>query len=97
MTDENKATATYVVQKYSARDEVVTATIDPPVVAWVDVATVEVPAKSKRGTVIQTALAQAGIVVKPGDEPLELRALDARSAHVSTVSAVQAAPKVVVE
>lgn len=95
MTEEKKpgATATYVVQRAIE----VTEGMETPITdAWEDVATVEVPAKSKRATVIQMGLAKAGIVVKPGDDPLRLRALDARSAHVSTVSAVQAAPKVVV-
>jgi hypothetical protein len=60
--------------------------------AWEDVATVTVPAKSKRSTVIGKALQDAGLMPS-ADDPLRVRVLDARSAHVTTVALKQLEPQ----
>lgn len=49
--------------------------------AWVDIATVTVPPRTKRSVVIKKALAEAGIKPGQGDPP-KCRALDAESAVV---------------
>jgi hypothetical protein len=61
-------------------------------VLWEDVATVTVPAKSKRSTVIGKALQDAGLMPS-ADDPLRVRVLDARSAHVTTVALKQLEPQ----
>lgn len=83
MTDETRGTAEYVVQRYIELH----GPVDEPNGAWEDIATVTVPAKSKRKTIIGLALEEAGIRPEVGGEPLRLRALDVRSAHVTTVVA----------
>jgi hypothetical protein len=73
MTEENGASpeATYVLQKAAEGAGV-----------WVDVATVTVPARTKRVTAIRKAVAAAGIDVT---EDVHVRLLDAESAEVRTV------------
>jgi hypothetical protein len=48
----------------------------------IDIATVEVPARTKRSTVIKEALKQAGVQPAADGSRPRLRALDAESAHV---------------
>lgn len=85
--------AVYVVQQAQM------ITFDPEVgadataEAWVDLATVSVPFKSKRKTIIGLALVQAEIKPQPGDEPLRLRVLPAAVAVVTTVAAKAVAPQ----
>jgi hypothetical protein len=52
------------------------------VAAWTDIATVEVPARTKRSTVIKEALKQAGVQPAADGSRPRLRALDAESAQV---------------
>lgn len=92
---ETKATeTTYVVQRFEEVDIVTEwshpeahSSPTPPAKPtktekrgyWVDIATVKVPLKSKRQTIIRAALAQAEI--KPGRAvKLRLRVLDERAA-----------------
>jgi hypothetical protein len=73
MTEENGASpeATYVLQKAAEGAGV-----------WVDVATVTVPARTKRVTAIRKAITAAGITVSAD---VKVRLLDAESAEVRTV------------
>lgn len=64
---------TYVVQVERLESD------DGPRV-FVDIATVEVPPRTKRQTVIERGLAEAG--VHPSDGPVAVRVLDARAAEV---------------
>lgn len=55
--------------------------VGEPATAWMDVATVKVPPRTRRATVIPAALKEAGI--KPGDgEQPRVRVLDEASAAV---------------
>jgi hypothetical protein len=61
------------------------------VTAWRDVATVEVPSRTKRKTVVERAIAQAGHLLGPVEamQPAQFRVLspeDARPFKVSTVA-----------
>lgn len=78
----------YVVQQLRTLTDVQDGS-EVAVAAWVDVATVEVPPKSKRGTVIRTAVIQAKLTPEVGGKPLRLRVLDAQAAHVSEVGVEQ--------
>jgi hypothetical protein len=75
----------YVVQQaceqplVTADDEGREVSVDD---AWIDIATVEVPARTKRSTVIKEALKQAGVQPAADGSRPRLRALDAESAHV---------------
>jgi hypothetical protein len=82
MGDEKAVTAetTYVVQRMVKIEESG---------YWEDVATVAVPSKSKRDTVIRAALTEAKLEPKVGGEPLWLRVLDDGAARVSEVQAKQ--------
>lgn len=60
---------------------------------WADVATVTVPRKSPRKTVIHRALAEAGVTPRPDSEPLRVRVLDAASAAETTVEPFQPDPE----
>jgi hypothetical protein len=73
MTEENGASpeATYVLQQAAEGAGV-----------WIDVATVTVPARTKRITAIRKAVEQAGLDIT---DPTEVRLLDAESAEVRTV------------
>lgn len=51
--------------------------------AWFDVATVTVPARTRRKTVIEKGLQQAGLDVT---EAIKVRALDSESAQVTPVA-----------
>lgn len=62
-------------------------------VAWVDVATVTVPARSKRRKIIGLGLVQSGLKPEVDGEPLRVRVLDASSAHETEVGAVQPEPE----
>lgn len=85
MTDETTAEGgTYVLQV----DLAINMSLDGRDVgdggysAWIDVATVTVPARTKRKTAIRSALKQAGLDVT---EETKVRLLDAESAEVRTV------------
>jgi hypothetical protein len=56
---------------------------------WLDIATVTAPARSKRKGIIGRALAESGVKPEVGGDPLKVRVLDAASAHVTEVGAVQ--------
>lgn len=85
-TKATEAKSSYVVQ----RDLVINAGSGRR--AWEDVATVEVPAHSKRPRIIAAALAESGVKPEVGGEPLRLRVLDARAAVVTTVAAKAVEP-----
>jgi lipoprotein-anchoring transpeptidase ErfK/SrfK len=97
MSDENQSTSqrspqqdqTYVVLVAEARDE--TGILADQHTAWVEIATVTVPPRTKRSVVIKRALAEAGIS-PDGDAP-KVRALDVDSAHVYEPEAHQPAPE----
>ena len=59
---------------------------------WTDVATVEVPARTKRRRVIELGFAQSKIMPKVGED-LRVRVLDAESAEVIPVGAEEQEPK----
>lgn len=78
MSEERKM-AVYVVQQQGAEH-------------WTDIATVEVPSRTKRWTVIEAALRQAGL--SPESGPVFVRVLDADAARVdAVVPEVPAAPR----
>ncbi len=66
-----------------------------PMPAWVDVATVTVPARTLRKTVLEKALKDAGITPEVGQQ-MRVRVLDAQSASPFTVGAEQPAPVLVI-
>lgn len=76
--------AEYVVQsaRYSEAPDAERDVL--PIEDWRDIATVTVPARSKRATIIAEALKQSGLMPS-ADVPLRLRVLDARSAVVTEV------------
>jgi hypothetical protein len=84
------ATATYTVQHQVPSCEAHSPEAGE---AWVDIATVTVPARSHRRKVVGLALAQSGVRPEVGGDPLRLRVLDAGSAHVTEVAAVQRDPE----
>jgi hypothetical protein len=95
--DEDEAAAkpaalvTYVVQRQRGVSRWMTDDTDAMQAdGWQDIATVQVPPRTKRRTVIEQALAQAGI--KPGDTPERLRALDVDSAEALTFEPHQPDP-----
>lgn len=61
--------------------------------AWVDLATVTVPARSKRKGIIAKALQQAGLAPEVGKDPLRVRVLDGSSSAVTEVGVVQPEPE----
>lgn len=61
---------TYVVQVESREHQVL----------WRDIATVEVPPRTKRLTVVERALAEAGM--HPSEDPIAVRVLPAAAAEV---------------
>lgn len=63
-----------------------------PGVSWRDVATVTVPARTKRKRVIEKGLADAGMTPTDG-ETLQVRALNADSAHVTAVGVDHGPPR----
>ena len=65
-----QATVTYVVQQQGAEH-------------WTDIATVVVPARTKRWTVIEAGLRQAGL--SPADGPVFVRVLDGNAARVDAL------------
>ena len=85
-------TATYIVQRFLEPGLHPDELSESPPERWEDIATVMVPARARRRKVIGMALAQSGVRPEVGGEPLQLRVLDAASAHVTTVSAVAADP-----
>lgn len=86
--------ATYVVQALKlATHPALENGDEPPIMeAWIDLATVTVPGRTKRATIIGKALREAGILPTEA-EPLRLRVLDARSAHVTVVGLRQRDPE----
>jgi hypothetical protein len=81
MTEENGASpeATYVLQ---VGELLIDVEPEETFEAWRDVATVTVPARTKRKTAIREAVKQAGLDVTAD---LKVRLLDAESAEVRTV------------
>lgn len=88
--DEDEAAAkpaalvTYIVQRQRGVSRWMTDDTDAMQAdGWQDIATVQVPPRTKRRTVIEKALAQAlaQAGIKPGDTPERLRALDVDSAE----------------
>jgi hypothetical protein len=63
--------------------------------AWVDVATVTVPPRTHRKTVVERAFEQAGVSVAVG-ETVSVRVLDADSARVLPVGSVQPPPQLTI-
>lgn len=63
------------------------------VAAWVDVAIITVPPRTKRRKIIGLGLVQAGLKPEVGGDPLRVRVLDAGSWHVTEVGAVQPEPE----
>lgn len=61
--------------------------------AWRDIATVKVPPRTKRSTVIKQALKDAGIAPNADGSKPRLRALDVDSAEVHEPEAVQPPPE----
>lgn len=86
--DEDQAVAkpaalvTYVVQQLQVVGELEADGVGvmQKTEAWLDIATVRVPPRTKRRVVIRQALQEAGI--KPGEVTERLRALDVDSAEV---------------
>lgn len=86
---EDAATVSYVVQVkgiYTAQGGE-----EGPVTAWRDVATVEVPRRTKRRTVVERAISQtaSGLASIEAMQPAQFRVLspeDARPFKVSTVA-----------
>lgn len=70
-----------------------TAFADPAGYAWRDIATVKVPPRTKRSTVIKQALREAGILPNADGSKPKLRALDVDSAEVHEPEAHQPAPE----
>ncbi len=64
----------------------------PPEYVWRDVATVTVPARTHRKTVVEKALKDA-VIEPPAGEQLRVRVLDADSARPFTVGVVQPPPQ----
>lgn len=90
--DQEKRTQgpqTYVVQ--IERELLLQGSTDDVRLAWVDIATVVVPSRTTRRTVIKRALAEAGI--EPGDVAPRVRALDFESAFVYEPEAKQPPPE----
>jgi hypothetical protein len=81
--------STYVVQVLQAVDNP-----DGDADAWFDVATVTVPARTKRKRVITEGLTKAGL--DASGAPLKVRVLNADSAHVSTVQLKTPAPQLTI-
>lgn len=79
--------SSYVVQRRNVSE--VAAFPD----VWEDVATITAPPRTKRATIIGRALREAGLL-PTSDKPLEVRVLDARSAHVTTVGLKQRDPEI---
>jgi hypothetical protein len=84
MSDEKMREAVYVVQK---RRDMPTSESE----AWTDIATVTVPARTHRKTVIEKALGQAGVTETNG--AIFVRVLDAESARESKVETEQPPPR----
>jgi hypothetical protein len=72
------------------------ATVGDFVKAWVDVATVTVPPRTARKTVVTKGLMQAGITPDPGQPAPRVRVLDADSAFVHEPEAKQPPAKWVI-
>lgn len=88
------AQSTYTVQVaqtfHVENDE---GTVGSNVAAWVDVATVTVPPRTKRRKIIGLGLVEAGLKPEVGGDPLKVRVLDVGSWHVTEVGAVQPEPE----
>lgn len=69
--DEKQQVVTYVVQRRAN---------DLGEEVWADIATITVPARTKRRTVIEAGLSKAGL--HPSEGPVAVRVLDARAAEV---------------
>jgi hypothetical protein len=90
MAGAEKAVAVYVVQRRIGADQ--EPMIEPPV--WEDVATVTVPARSKRATVIEAALrSDAG---KRVTLPVTVRVLDVDAAREHPVGLREREPELVI-
>jgi hypothetical protein len=78
--------AVYVVQQ----QEQIDYEPDEPFTAWRDIATVTVPARTHRKTVIEKGLLAANVVI---DGPLIVRVLDEGSARETKVETEQPPPR----
>lgn len=85
------ADATYVVQTLRSAAPVAGAP-DEEVLFWQDIATVTVPARTKRKGIIGRALVEAGVKPEVGGDPLKVRVLDVASFHATEVVAKQPEP-----
>lgn len=81
--------ATYVVQRW---EENAIEGVGDPKPGWFDIATVTVPARTHRKTVIAKALDEARAVPLPGGK-IHVRVLDEESATAATVESVQPDPQ----
>jgi len=79
---ENGAMSTYVVQHKLAGEGV----------SWIDVATVRVPARTKRPTIIAKAFDQAQVQLPEGGD-WKIRVLDEESAREITVALEEQPPR----
>lgn len=83
---------TYVVQQQRVFGDALGGS---DITAWVDVATVTVPPRTFRKSVVEKALTEAGITPEVGQQ-LQVRVLDADSARPFPVGAVQPPPQIVI-
>lgn len=74
MTEDNGAVSIYVLQ------------VKGEAGGWDDFATISVPARTKRKTIIQKGLAEAGYDADEWKKTLEVRVLDEESARATPVN-----------
>lgn len=83
----------YVIQH---RVEVADGQNGDGAVAWEDIATVSVPPRTKRKTIIEKAFAEAGVNAPPLLTTWHIRVLDEESAREIPVGAKEQPPKLVI-
>jgi hypothetical protein len=84
MAEEN-GTSRYIVQVFDEKDE-----------RWSDAATVEVPPRTKRKTIIEKAFAESGVDVPALGQTWLVRVLDEESARSIPVGSEQQPPILVI-
>jgi hypothetical protein len=90
MAEEN-GQSLYVVQAQKAyTHEGAGITPDDAGVAWLDIATVEVPPRTKRKTIIEKAFAEGDVVI---NGTLQVRVLDEESAREVPISLEEQPPR----
>lgn len=87
MSDEKKAEQVFVIQQERRVTTLTDADGTVTGKAWVDIATVTIPANTPRRIALKKAL--EGVQVTEGEKLPRLRALDAKSAEVHEPKAVQ--------